>query len=173
MTNSADPDQLASSEAKWSGATLFVKTGHVVFSKRRVNNLSVISWWCPDVTASSKITFRVLPHWNFMPRYMTWYSTQSHYTDNAERQAKEQLVHVPFLKSLVWLGQWSNPPSPDNKSGTLPTCPLGKLLGALRIKMYTCIFHSLLIIICERKLDMTWKQWVFSFSRNQKYILFM
>ena len=34
MTNSADPDQLASN---WSGSTLFAKTGHVVFSKRRVN----------------------------------------------------------------------------------------------------------------------------------------
>ena len=31
MTNSADPDQLASSES-----TLFAKTGHDVFSKRRV-----------------------------------------------------------------------------------------------------------------------------------------
>ena len=29
MTNSADPDQLASSEAKWSGSTLFVKVGHI------------------------------------------------------------------------------------------------------------------------------------------------
>ena len=36
MTNSADPDQLASSEANRSGSTLFAKTGHVVFSKRRV-----------------------------------------------------------------------------------------------------------------------------------------
>ena len=36
MTNSADPDQLASSEANWSGSTLFAKTGHVVLSKRRV-----------------------------------------------------------------------------------------------------------------------------------------
>ena len=35
MTNSADPDQLASSEANWSGSTLFGKTGHVVFSKKR------------------------------------------------------------------------------------------------------------------------------------------
>ena len=32
MTNSADPDQLAN----WSGSTLFAKTGHVVFSMRRV-----------------------------------------------------------------------------------------------------------------------------------------
>ena len=36
MTNSADPDQLASSEANWSASTLFAKIGHVMFSKRRV-----------------------------------------------------------------------------------------------------------------------------------------
>ena len=36
MTSSADTDQLASSEANWSGSTLFAKTGHVLFSKRRV-----------------------------------------------------------------------------------------------------------------------------------------
>ena len=36
MTNSADPDQLASSEANWYGVTLFAKTRHVVFVKRRV-----------------------------------------------------------------------------------------------------------------------------------------
>ena len=29
MTNSANPDQLASSEANWSGSTLFAKAGHV------------------------------------------------------------------------------------------------------------------------------------------------
>ena len=29
MTNSADPDQLASEEANWSGATLFAKAGHI------------------------------------------------------------------------------------------------------------------------------------------------
>ena len=28
MANSADPDQLASSEANWSGSTLFAKTGY-------------------------------------------------------------------------------------------------------------------------------------------------
>ena len=39
MINSADPDQLASSEANWSGSTLFAKTGYVVFSKRRVKLL--------------------------------------------------------------------------------------------------------------------------------------
>ena len=39
MTNCADPDQLASSEANWSGSPLFAKTEHVVFSKRMVNTV--------------------------------------------------------------------------------------------------------------------------------------
>ena len=30
MTNSAEPDQLASEEANWSGSTLFTKTGRPV-----------------------------------------------------------------------------------------------------------------------------------------------
>ena len=29
MTNSVDPDQLASSEANWSGSTLFAYVGHI------------------------------------------------------------------------------------------------------------------------------------------------
>ena len=29
MTNSVDPDQLASEEAKWSGSTLFAKAGFI------------------------------------------------------------------------------------------------------------------------------------------------
>ena len=29
MVNSVDPDQLASSEANWSGSTLFAKTGYI------------------------------------------------------------------------------------------------------------------------------------------------
>ena len=29
MENSADPDQLASSEANWSGSTLFAKAGYI------------------------------------------------------------------------------------------------------------------------------------------------
>ena len=29
MANSADPDQLASSEANWSGSKLFVKAGYI------------------------------------------------------------------------------------------------------------------------------------------------
>ena len=29
MTNSVDPDQLACSEANWSGSTLFAKAGYI------------------------------------------------------------------------------------------------------------------------------------------------
>ena len=42
MTNSADPDQLASSEANSSGSTLFTKTGDIAFSKRRVTLVHII-----------------------------------------------------------------------------------------------------------------------------------
>ena len=58
MTNSVDPDQLASSEANWSGSTLFVKTGHVVFSKRRVK-LTVL---CKRETADTVINLEQEAH---------------------------------------------------------------------------------------------------------------
>ena len=33
MANGADPDQLASSEANWSGSTLFAKAGYIRVQK--------------------------------------------------------------------------------------------------------------------------------------------
>ena len=39
MTKSADSDQLASSEANGSVSTLFAKTGHAVFSKKRLKTM--------------------------------------------------------------------------------------------------------------------------------------
>ena len=39
MANSVDPDQLASSEAKWSESTLFAKSGH---SRTRVKFVSYL-----------------------------------------------------------------------------------------------------------------------------------
>ena len=39
MANSADPDQLASIEANWSGSTLFAKAGHIwVQQDKGINN---------------------------------------------------------------------------------------------------------------------------------------
>ena len=43
MANSADPDQLASSEASLSGSTLFAKAGISGFSRTRVNNTILLS----------------------------------------------------------------------------------------------------------------------------------
>ena len=44
MANSADPDQLASSEANWSGSTLFTKQGISGFSRTRVD-VPLMSKW--------------------------------------------------------------------------------------------------------------------------------
>ena len=52
MANSADPDQFASSEANWSGSTLFAKQGISGFSRTRVKPLQLsgliqqsTDWW--------------------------------------------------------------------------------------------------------------------------------
>ena len=56
MKNSADPDQLASSEANWSGSTLFAKIEHVVFSKRKVKHYDrLMNSIDPDQTWSNVI----------------------------------------------------------------------------------------------------------------------
>ena len=36
MANSADPDQLASSEANWSGSTLFANAGYIRVQQDKV-----------------------------------------------------------------------------------------------------------------------------------------
>ena len=38
MANSADPDQLASSEANWSGSTLFAKAGYIQVQQDKGEN---------------------------------------------------------------------------------------------------------------------------------------
>ena len=42
MANSADPDQLASSEANCSGSTLFAKAGHVQLQWRQIKSIKVV-----------------------------------------------------------------------------------------------------------------------------------
>ena len=44
MANSADPDQLASSEANWSGSALFVKAGYI----RAQQDKGLMDNKCPD-----------------------------------------------------------------------------------------------------------------------------
>ena len=48
MANSADPDQLASSEANWSGSTLFAKPGYIrIQQSASVAQLDAPSDWRP------------------------------------------------------------------------------------------------------------------------------
>ena len=82
MANSADPDQLASSEANWSGSTLFAKQGISGFSRTRVKkkkslNLKTlvelcsqrfdpqnqVYWikWCCNVYFLCKVQHKVTP----------------------------------------------------------------------------------------------------------------
>ena len=42
MANSADPDQLASEEANWSGSPLFAKAGYIRFSRTRVKTQIIL-----------------------------------------------------------------------------------------------------------------------------------
>ena len=39
MTNNADPDHLASEEAKWSGSTMFARAGYIRVPQDQVNYL--------------------------------------------------------------------------------------------------------------------------------------
>ena len=59
MANSADPDQLALSEANWSGSTLFAKAEYIQFSRTRVKNvplekMAYANSADPDQTAPEK-----------------------------------------------------------------------------------------------------------------------
>ena len=49
MTNSADPDQLASLEASCSGSTLFAKIGHILGQQERVKRF--LFWILPGFSA--------------------------------------------------------------------------------------------------------------------------
>ena len=49
MSNSADPDQLASSEANWSGSTLFAKAGHIRVQQDKGINILTISQQQPPL----------------------------------------------------------------------------------------------------------------------------
>ena len=74
MTNSADPDQLASSEANWSGATLFAKTEQVLLSKRRV--LIVTTLWVNSADDQMMIFFL------FSPENSLWDLMQIHFASD-------------------------------------------------------------------------------------------
>ena len=103
MTNSADPDQLASSEANWSGSTLFAKIWHVVLSKRRVKlyllfQISRIPFtsYC-EISPNKKLLNRLctIQHSSFS------FSTISGLSTKLARNASRSGL-FPSLSSLLW-----------------------------------------------------------------------
>ena len=68
MANSADPDQLASEEANWSGSTLFAKAGYIRGQQEKgvlVQNTLAVLWEnvpadvCPQRRHNSTCSFTV------------------------------------------------------------------------------------------------------------------
>ena len=72
MANSADPDQLASSEANWSGSTLFAKQGISGFSRTRVKSQSHNLYFHQIHTRVDFYKYSFYPfaimQWNWLPQ---------------------------------------------------------------------------------------------------------
>ena len=62
MANSIDPDQLASSEANWSGSTLFAKQDISGFSRTRVKTDHVMNKFNRQQTDD---IYQIISCWNF------------------------------------------------------------------------------------------------------------
>ena len=89
MTNSADTDQLASSEANWSGSTLFAKTGDVVLSKGRVKALAA--------QAESAHFAYVGKH------FFTWLGRYSNFLNKTYRSSSQfHSIWFYLLAILLW-----------------------------------------------------------------------
>ena len=73
MANSADPDQLASSEANWSGTTLFAKQGISGLSRTRL----IMNFWNHF---SSEILWAIFTKfmWSLLVREDLKFAKQSH-----------------------------------------------------------------------------------------------
>ena len=66
MTNSADPDQPVSD----LGSTLFAKTGHIMFSKKRIKQSTVL-----EQNYNTKSTSLLLHENHSFPFFLFFYST--------------------------------------------------------------------------------------------------
>ena len=61
MANSADPDQLASSEANWSGSTLFAKAGYIQVQQDK-GKVRQLSYWQTAANRSNFHNILYLPY---------------------------------------------------------------------------------------------------------------
>ena len=97
MTNSADPDQLVSSEAKWSGSTLFAKIGHVVFSKRRVK--------VPQYTVCSGMSATII-RFTVSHTTFTLPQTVNHILMLPPCIAPDNRDHFFYFSKKTWAAMW-------------------------------------------------------------------
>ena len=97
MTNSVDPDQMASSEAIWSGSTLFAKVGFVVNSRIRVMSQR----W-------NRFIIKNMIFWN-IELSILWLQSAllllflSRTLGNQNKMAREVAVIGRWLLMVVWL----------------------------------------------------------------------
>ena len=143
MTNSADPDQLASSEANWSGSALFAKTGHVVFSKIRFSQSQFFFFFffllIYIATAKREYLhdiFLISPQKNFL-----WYSLEVPQWGNDnifffEKKKKEKKEKYQYL--LVEKCAWSDAmfyiQYQDHPARNYPVFSLGLWVSVSKLK---------------------------------------
>ena len=65
MANSADPDQLASSEANWSESTLFAKAGYIRVQQDKNEMFSFNGWKTFIIIAPDKALLSAKKSWYF------------------------------------------------------------------------------------------------------------
>ena len=107
MTNSEDPDLLASSEANWSGSALFAKTPHDMFSKSRAKNpWKIYQGYQNPLNVFYATNFeevgRAYCFWLvhlFVPPYVTFLRPLK---QNSNCQAKKLSRHGRLVKALVY-----------------------------------------------------------------------
>ena len=128
MTNSTDPEQLASKEANWSGSTLFAKAGHIPGSarggfklnvERDVKHQIIITMYDHDCMKWENWKTNILPwetahssRWNLHQRSLL---NSSHLTKTASFRIPR--VQITIIITLVmWLkhaGWMANSADPD------------------------------------------------------------
>ena len=89
MSNSVDPDQLASEEANWSGSTLFAQTGHIQVQqdlgkiKNKIKSIFQISLDCQG----QLLTLSILPLQSMSVTYFEKTKNSSHVNTDYQEHA--------------------------------------------------------------------------------------
>ena len=100
VANSADPDQLASSEANWSGSTLFAQAGYIRVQQDKGSVTSEKFW--------QHNRFVISPHLHFLPDHGSYWIVRGWFDRSLEFKRKQcflsritNTTYFPFLRSHV------------------------------------------------------------------------